>query len=46
MYHAPLLNPGLNKFPGRIRHTNPLVIADKGFPFWPIIYSNIVLESA
>lgn len=37
MYHTPLLNPGLNELLGRIRHTNNLVIADKGFPFWPTI---------
>jgi len=37
MYHTPLLNPGLNELLGRIRHTNTLVIADKGFPFWPTI---------
>lgn len=37
MYHTPLLNPDLNELLGRIRHTNTLVIADKGFPFWPMI---------
>ena len=37
MYHTAILNPGLNELLGRIRHTNTLVISDKGFPFWPDI---------
>lgn len=37
MYHTPILNPDLNELLGRIRHTNTLVISDKGFPFWPQI---------
>lgn len=32
-----ILNPGLNHLLSRIRHTNTLVIADRGFPFWPMI---------
>jgi len=32
-----ILNPGLNHLLSRIRHTNTLVIADRGFPFWPTI---------
>jgi D-ribose pyranase len=35
MYHTRILNPSLNELLGRIRHTNLLVISDKGFPFWP-----------
>ncbi len=35
MYHTHILNPSLNELLGRIRHTNLLVISDKGFPFWP-----------
>lgn len=30
-----ILNPQLNSLLSRIRHTNTLVIADRGFPFWP-----------
>jgi len=31
------LNPGINSLLSRVRHTNTLVIADRGFPFWPAI---------
>lgn len=30
-----ILNPALLELLARIRHTNTLVIADRGFPFWP-----------
>ncbi|MEO7600179.1 MAG: RbsD/FucU family protein [Opitutus sp.] len=30
-----LLNPQISSLLARIRHTNTLVIADRGFPFWP-----------
>jgi D-ribose pyranase len=30
-----ILNPALNSLLCRIRHTNTLVISDRGFPFWP-----------
>jgi len=29
------LNPAINSLISRVRHTNTLVIADRGFPFWP-----------
>jgi D-ribose pyranase len=32
-----ILNPAINSLLSRIRHTNTLVIADRGFPFWPQI---------
>jgi len=32
-----ILNPDLLHLLARIRHTNMLVIADRGFPFWPMI---------
>ena len=32
-----ILNPQLNSLLARVRHTNTLVIADRGFPFWPAI---------
>ncbi len=32
-----ILNPGINSLISRVRHTNTLVIADRGFPFWPQI---------
>ena len=32
-----ILNPQINSLLARVRHTNTLVIADRGFPFWPMI---------
>lgn len=32
-----ILNPALVELLARFRHTNTLVIADRGFPFWPQI---------
>lgn len=32
-----ILNPHINSLLSRVRHTNTLVIADRGFPFWPEI---------
>jgi D-ribose pyranase len=32
-----ILNPAINSLISRIRHTNTLVISDRGFPFWPQI---------
>lgn len=32
-----ILNPQINSLLSRVRHTNLLVIADRGFPFWPMI---------
>jgi len=32
-----ILNPAINSLLSRIRHTNSLVIADRGFPYWPQI---------
>jgi len=40
LYHMLLrgiLNPHINALLARVRHTNTLVIADRGFPFWPMI---------
>ncbi len=30
-----ILNPAINSLISRVRHTNTLVIADRGFPSWP-----------
>ena len=30
-----ILNPQILSLLARVRHTNTLVIADRGFPFWP-----------
>jgi D-ribose pyranase len=30
-----ILNPQINSLLSRVRHTNTLVLADRGFPFWP-----------
>jgi D-ribose pyranase len=32
-----ILNPSINSLLSRVRHTNWLVIADRGFPYWPTI---------
>lgn len=37
MIKTGLLNPQINSLISRVRHTNTLVIADRGFPFWPMI---------
>jgi D-ribose pyranase len=37
MLKTGILNPAINSLISRIRHTNTLVIADRGFPFWPQI---------
>jgi len=37
MLRTGILNPSLLQLIARIRHTNTLVIADRGFPFWPEI---------
>jgi D-ribose pyranase len=33
--HRGILNPALLSLLARVRHTNALPIADRGFPFWP-----------
>ncbi|MGH9599216.1 MAG: RbsD/FucU domain-containing protein [Terracidiphilus sp.] len=37
MLKTGILNPLLLSLLSRVRHTNTLVIADRGFPFWPQI---------
>jgi D-ribose pyranase len=37
MINHGLLNPQILSLLARVRHTNALVIADRGFPFWPQI---------
>lgn len=37
MLKTGILNPKINSLLSRVRHTNTLVIADRGFPFWPTI---------
>lgn len=37
MLKTGILNPNINSLLSRVRHTNTLVIADRGFPFWPQI---------
>jgi D-ribose pyranase len=32
-----ILNPAINSLLSRVRHTNTLVISDRGFPFYPHI---------
>lgn len=32
-----ILNPQISSLLARVRHTNMLVISDRGFPFWPMI---------
>jgi D-ribose pyranase len=35
MFNTRILNPALLSLLARVRHTNTLVIADRGFPCWP-----------
>jgi D-ribose pyranase len=35
MLKTGILNPRVLELLARVRHTNTLVIADRGFPFWP-----------
>ncbi len=37
MINNGILNPQILSLLARVRHTNVLVIADRGFPFWPQI---------
>ncbi len=37
MIKTGILNPAILSLVSRVRHTNTLVIADRGFPFWPQI---------
>ena len=37
MLETGILNPAINSLLSRVRHTNTLVIADRGFPYWPEI---------
>ncbi len=37
MIKTGILNPQLLSLLARVRHTNTLVIADRGFPYWPAI---------
>ena len=37
MLKTGILNPRILELIARVRHTNTLVIADRGFPFWPQI---------
>jgi D-ribose pyranase len=37
MLKTGILNPQLSSLLARVRHTNALVIADRDFPFWPMI---------
>lgn len=37
MIKTGILNPHLLSLLARVRHTNTVVIADRGFPFWPPI---------
>jgi D-ribose pyranase len=37
MIKTGILNPQILSLLARVRHTNALVISDRGFPFWPMI---------
>ncbi len=37
MIKTGILNPQILSLIARVRHTNTLVIADRGFPYWPVI---------
>jgi D-ribose pyranase len=35
MLKTGILNPHINSLLSRVRHTNTVVLTDRGFPFWP-----------
>ncbi|TWT91081.1 D-ribose pyranase [Pseudobythopirellula maris] len=35
MLKTGILNPHINELLSRFRHTNTIVVSDRGFPFWP-----------
>lgn len=37
MLKTGILNPAINSLLARVRHTNTVVIADRGFPFFPAV---------
>src|SRR3954470_1800550 len=37
MLRTGIINPAVLSLLARVRHTNTLVISDRGFPFWPAI---------
>lgn len=37
MLKSGILHPGINQLLARFRHTNRIVIADRGFPYWPMV---------
>jgi D-ribose pyranase len=37
MVRTGILNPQINSLLSRVRHTNTLLITDRGFPYWPTI---------
>lgn len=37
MLKTGILNPHINELLSRFRHTNTIVIADRGFPSWPTV---------
>jgi D-ribose pyranase len=37
MLRTGILNPQINSLLSRVRHTNTLLITDRGFPYWPMI---------
>ena len=37
MLKTGILNPQINSLLSRVRHTNTLVISDRGFPYWPML---------
>ncbi len=37
MIRTGILNPQINSLLSRVRHTNTLLITDRGFPYWPAI---------
>jgi len=37
MLKTGILNPHINSLLSRVRHTNTVVLSDRGFPFWPEI---------
>jgi D-ribose pyranase len=42
MLKTGILNPQILSLLARVRHTNTLVIADRGFPFWPQSFGSTI----
>ncbi len=42
MLKTGIINPQISSLLARVRHTNTLVIADRGFPYWPQSFGSAI----